>query len=141
MEKPAQNRKKLTFFKILLILARNGTKSYSEWNARPKEDGRMRIDDPNLKSVGGAGNAAPVERISSRQIAEEKGLSSRFQDDVEISNLGGAIQDLQESSTSREEKVARLQKLYESGNYKVDAAEVASKLVDDALLNSDTSTD
>ena len=76
------------------------------------------VDVKDLKGKG-------VEDLGAGSEATKVNLSSRAQDIKRVKDLAMAAPEI------NEEKVARLQKLVDDGNYKVDAKEIAGKMVDE----------
>lgn len=69
--------------------------------------------------------ASLLETLNKDSDASKVNLSERAQDIKRAKELALAAPDI------REDKVARLQKLIDEGNYKVDAKDVADKMVDE----------
>ena len=60
-----------------------------------------------------------------------KGVS--MSDNVDLSELARSLRSLASDSPERQAKLEELARLYASGNYTVDAAATAAKIIDDAI--------
>lgn len=80
-------------------------------------------------AIGGATSPGvdALKELGEGNSASKVNLSPRAQEMKRIKELATAAPDV------NEEKVARLQKLIDDGKYKVDAKEIADKMVDESL--------
>ena len=85
--------------------------------------------DKAAKAEKNSGAASPEGLLNNKDVelsgATNVKLSQRAQDIKKAKELALAAPDI------REDKVARLQKLIDEGNYKVDAKDIADKMVDE----------
>lgn len=92
----------------------------------------MKIDN----NLGGlnldrAGSAAPAQRYSSG--APDHGQAGNSHDQINLSGLSQQLRALDTDSPERAERVRALAAAFAAGAYQVDPAQVASRLVDDAI--------
>jgi flagellar biosynthesis anti-sigma factor FlgM len=92
----------------------------------------MKIDN----NLGGlnldrAGSAAPANRYTSG--APDNGQGANSHDQINLSDLSQQLRSLETDSPERTEKVRALAAAFAAGTYKVDAAEVSRRLVDDSI--------
>lgn len=97
----------------------------------------MQIHDANLNPVSsqaaaGTGKAQGAEAQNAK--AKASAAAAGVSDAIELSSFAQQISDLQEGSPAREARVESLRNSYQSGNYRVDSAAVAAKIVDNSLL-------
>jgi flagellar biosynthesis anti-sigma factor FlgM len=78
-----------------------------------------------------AGAATPAARYGAGASVAGDPASGR--DEISLSRLGQQLRALASDSPEREQKIAALAAAYASGSYRVDAAEVSHRLVEDAL--------
>ena len=93
----------------------------------------MKIGDTNLSAItppGTAGSQAVAGRTSSAPGGTSESSST---DAIQLSDFAKQINDLQSDSPARSARVEQLRELYLSGNYEVDAASVARRIVDDSI--------
>ncbi len=110
----------------------------------------MRVNDPNLNpaalnstSTSGSANTGATSksaqldsvRISSSSAASK--ASGDRGDEVQLSGLSNTINELQSGSPEREAYIESLRLQVSAGTYQVDASELASGIVNDALLKSE----
>jgi flagellar biosynthesis anti-sigma factor FlgM len=98
----------------------------------------MKVNDPNLPSLGSAGNARNLEtqRIGSAALpANPHGESPAASDDVHLSELVRSLRSLAADSPQRQAKLEEIARTYAKGAYQVDATATASRIIDDALGN------
>ena len=83
-------------------------------------------------STSGAGAASGTQAVSGKSRAAAGAGAPT--DAVELSSFAQQINDLQAEPTSRDARVEQLRALYQGGNYQVDSAAVASRIIDDSLI-------
>lgn len=104
----------------------------------------MRVNDPNLtpaqlnntSSAGGTGSTGKTAQLDPIRLggSTSAGKSSPSGgDEVQLSSLSSAINDLQPGSPAREAYLDALQSQIANGTYQVDAAATSSKIVEEAL--------
>ena len=87
----------------------------------------MKIDNPLLAQV----TTGALQQSGGVTEARPSGAAagSAPSDRVQLSNLSAALRDLNTEDPDRSAQVSQIAKLVESGNYSVDAASLASKIV------------
>lgn len=104
----------------------------------------MRVNDPNLNpaqlngtggagSAGAAGKTAQLDPIRLGGAGSAGKSASTSGDEVQLSNLSNAINQLQPGSPSREAYLESLRVEIASGTYQADPAATAGKMVEEAL--------
>lgn len=95
----------------------------------------MQVNDPNLHGLSNQATSATerTQKAADGARVQPAGKNDARSDEVEISSFAQQVNELQEGSSSREARVAELQELVQSGRYEVDAAKIASRLIDDAF--------
>lgn len=88
----------------------------------------QKIDRLDLKSKRGSKDLGSLDRSAELNDAARVELSPRAQDMKKIKDLAMA------EPPDRAEKIARLQKLIDEGNYKVDTEAIADRMVDEHLI-------
>jgi flagellar biosynthesis anti-sigma factor FlgM len=95
----------------------------------------MKVNDPNLSSLGSAGPAAAQQ---TQRTATTGGKSSTpttstsSSDDVHLSELVRSLRSLAADSPERQTKIEQLARSYASGSYTVDTKATAGAIIDDA---------
>ena len=99
-------------------------------NLNVRDTGKAEKSDKTKAASGLDANDAKAGAVDALGDlgATKVNLSSRAQDIKNARELAGASADI------NEEKVNRLQKLIDEGNYKTDAKEIASNMVDEHLM-------
>lgn len=94
-------------------------------------------DNAKSEKSGPASAAKGLENAKSVNVGDAKPKAAELSDATKV-NLSSRAQDIKKAkdiamSTPdiNEEKVARLQKLIDEGNYKTDAAAIAGKMLDE----------
>jgi len=98
----------------------------------------MKVNDPNLPSLGSAGIARnpETERTgSAARPANPQGHRPASSDDVHLSELVRSLRSLAADSPDRQAKLEEIARTYANGAYQVDATTTASRIIDDALGN------
>lgn len=94
----------------------------------------MKINDLNHLGVGAADAAQQAGAAEGRPAGRGKPDRVGGQDRTELSGAAEiAVQEASGSSPERVTRVSELRELVKTGRYQVDAAQVAGKIVDDAL--------
>lgn len=96
----------------------------------------MTIHESNLQGIGTAATGSARTQGAETGGARGKGtiaFGGQPTDAVELSSLVRQVSDLQTDSAARDAQVEALRQAYRSGDYQVDSAATASKLVSDAL--------
>lgn len=92
----------------------------------------MKISDLNQLGIGATEAARQTEATEGRVAGRTK--AGKSEDRAELSGAAAvAAQEATGGSPSHVARVNRLQELVRTGRYHADAAQVASKIVDDAL--------
>ena len=95
----------------------------------------MKIGDSNLSAItasaAGTSGTAATRGHGGEQPASA--ASSNTTDAIQLSDFARQVNDLQSESPARAERVEQLRQLYLYGNYQVDSAQVAGRIVDDAI--------
>ena len=104
----------------------------------------MKIPDPNTTPTGaaqpsGVDSAKRAEsiRIGSGGSRAGGANASGGADEVRLSGLGGKLSELAEDGQVSPDKAARMgevEKLIERGQYEIPARELASRIIDDAIV-------
>lgn len=110
----------------------------------------MRVNDPNLNpaalnststsgsaNTGATSKTAPLDSVKISSSSATASKSGDRGDEVQLSVLSNTINELQSGSPGREAYIESLRLQVAAGDYQVDAAEVASGIVKDALLKSE----
>ena len=90
----------------------------------------MKVDDRNLSS-GGSATASRMQKTVRTGTADRSGVT--MSDDVHLSELVRSLRSLASDSPERQAKLEELARLYATGNYTIDAAATAAKIIDDAI--------
>jgi anti-sigma28 factor (negative regulator of flagellin synthesis) len=90
----------------------------------------MKANDPNLSS-GGSATASRMQKTVRTGTADPSGAT--VSDDVHLSELVRSLRSLASDSPERQAKLEELARVYATGNYTVDAAATAAKIIDDAI--------
>jgi len=90
----------------------------------------MKVDDRNLSS-GGSATASRMQKTVRTGTADRSGVT--VSDDVHLSELVRSLRSLASDSPERQAKLEELARLYATGNYTIDAAATAAKIIDDAI--------
>ena len=96
----------------------------------------MKVNDPNLSPAGSAGASRTQETARTGTAGRSGNVSTNgasVGDDVHLSELVRSLRSLASDSPERQAKLEELARTYATGNYKVDAAATASKIIDDAI--------
>lgn len=94
----------------------------------------MKINDSNLNAVSTPRQTSVEQAGNSGNARGVRGRAGDARDQVQLSNLSGALSSLQPGSPEREGRVSELEGVVQSGSYRVDAQAVSASMVDDALL-------
>jgi flagellar biosynthesis anti-sigma factor FlgM len=95
----------------------------------------MKVNDPNLTSLGSAEAARSQETARTQAAARQAQTASAGAasgDDVHLSELVRSLRSLAADSPERQAKIEEITRAYASGNYKVDVEATASAMIDDA---------
>jgi|SRR5580693_3907796 flagellar biosynthesis anti-sigma factor FlgM len=95
----------------------------------------MKVNNPNLSSVGSAGSAKPLGTPatgSGSRTASGQNSGAASTDDVHLSELVRSLRSLASDSPDRQAKIEAIARSYASGSYQVDSQGTASKIIDDA---------
>jgi flagellar biosynthesis anti-sigma factor FlgM len=96
----------------------------------------MKINDPNLSSLGsaGAGRAQEAARTNPGSRAGDAGAAQASpSDDVHLSELVRSLRSLAADSPERQAKIEALTRAHANGSYTIDAPATASAMIDDAI--------
>jgi len=98
----------------------------------------MKIDDPNLASLGSsaaskAQEAAAPSKANKTPATTTLSDAPTSNDGVHLSELVRSLRSMAADSPERQTQIEQLARSYASGAYKVDAKATASKIVDDAI--------
>lgn len=99
----------------------------------------MRINESNSSlpgaGIGGADRTQGTQGTSGVGPGGRRGGLERTGDgdQIQLSNLGQALQAEEPDSAERASRVAKLQSDVQSGRYEVDAEDLSRKLIDDAI--------
>ncbi|MCX6591640.1 MAG: flagellar biosynthesis anti-sigma factor FlgM [Acidobacteria bacterium] len=95
----------------------------------------MKIGDSNLSAItaSAAGTSGTAATRAQGSEPTASAASSNTTDAIQLSDFAKQVNDLQPESPARADRVEQLRKAYLSGNYQVDSAKVASRIVDDAI--------
>ena len=98
----------------------------------------MQVYDSNTNGIGSsAANSASQTSSTSAVSGKTRGAAAAAggpTDAVDLSSFAQQINDLQQETPAREARIQELRSQYVSGSYQVDAAAVASRMVDEALI-------
>ena len=92
------------------------------------------------QSAGGVGATGKTAQLDPLKISSSSPQSSRAADrtdEVQLSSLSSKINELQSGTTEREAYIEGLRLEVASGQYQARPSEVASKIVDDLLTQSE----
>lgn len=96
----------------------------------------MSANDRNVSS-GGSAAASRMQKTLSTGTAGRSGDASTngvtMGDDVHLPELVRSLRSLACDSPERQAKLEELARVYAAGNYAVDAAATAAKIIDDAI--------
>ncbi len=95
----------------------------------------MQVNDPNLQGLSNQATSGTERTQKAVDAARTPpvGKNDARSDEVEISSFAQQVNELHEGSSAREARVTELQELVQSGRYEVDAAGIASRLIDDSF--------
>ena len=94
----------------------------------------MRIyDTPHNLSSGATGETHRADRASSGKVGGKSAVAQNRADEVHLSEVASRQADASEAA-NREQRVAHLSAVYQSGTYSVDPEAVASSVVDDSTV-------
>ena len=96
----------------------------------------MKVNDPNLSSLGSAGAARASEAARpspANRTADSGAAKASPNDDVHLSELVRSLRSLAADSPERQAKIEALTRAYAGGNYKVDAPATASAIIEDSI--------
>jgi flagellar biosynthesis anti-sigma factor FlgM len=99
----------------------------------------MKINDPNLSSLGSTGASGAQETARTGQSArtpEAAAGVAASSDDIHLSELVRSLRSLAADSPERQTRIEQIARAYASGTYKVDAPSTASGIINDALQQS-----
>jgi flagellar biosynthesis anti-sigma factor FlgM len=95
----------------------------------------MKVNDPNLSSLGTAGAAAAQQTQRAAPTGGKSTTSTASpssSDDVHLSELVRSLRSLAADSPERQTKIEQLARSYASGSYRVDSQATAGAIIDDA---------
>lgn len=96
----------------------------------------MSVNDRNFSS-GGSAAASRMQRTVRTGTAGRNGDASTngasMGDEVHLSELVRSLRSLASDSPERQAKLEKLARVYAAGNYTIDAASIAAKMIDDAI--------
>jgi flagellar biosynthesis anti-sigma factor FlgM len=94
----------------------------------------MKVDDPNLSGMtpSQVGRTQPPDSLGVRQKKNDAAAGTS-RDEVALSDLSARIRELDSDSPERMARLEQLAAEVESGRYRVDAGELSSRIIDDAL--------
>jgi flagellar biosynthesis anti-sigma factor FlgM len=93
----------------------------------------MKIGDSNLSAITASATAASQAANRAPGAGQTSATESNSTDAIQLSDFAKQVNDLQSDSPARNARVEQLRELYLSGKYQVDAAAVASRIVDDSI--------
>jgi flagellar biosynthesis anti-sigma factor FlgM len=96
----------------------------------------MKVNDPNLSSLGsaGAGRAQETGRTNpSSRTGDSGAAQASSNDDVHLSELVRSLRSLAADSPERQAKIEELTRAHANGSYEIDAPATASAIIDDSL--------
>jgi flagellar biosynthesis anti-sigma factor FlgM len=95
----------------------------------------MKVNDPNLSSLGLDGAVRSQETVRTGQGARTTTLSNHpgSGDDVHLSELVRSLRSLAAESPERQARLEQIARAYADGAYQVDAKATAAKIIDDGL--------
>ena len=96
----------------------------------------MKVNDPNLSSLGSAGaaRAHQTARTTPASRAVDSGAANAASnDDVHLSELVHRLRSLAADSPERQAKIEALTRAHADGSYKIDASATASAIIDDSI--------
>ncbi|MCX6596854.1 MAG: flagellar biosynthesis anti-sigma factor FlgM [Acidobacteria bacterium] len=94
----------------------------------------MKIGDSNLSAITASATAASQAAANRASGGGQTGaVESNSTDAIQLSDFAKKVTDLQSDSPARNARVEQLRELYLSGNYQVDSATVARRIVDDSI--------
>lgn len=101
-------------------------------------DDSMKINDPNLSPLASGApqqtdRTAQTARPASGAAQGAGGSTAASGDDIHLSELVRSLRSLAADSPERQARLEQIARSYANGNYKVDAKQTASKIIDDAL--------
>jgi flagellar biosynthesis anti-sigma factor FlgM len=103
------------------------------WNAMRVNDSNSREVSPSGAGQTGVGKTQEPTRVERGAGVNSPAKSGRPSDSVQLSNLGSLLQAEDSQSPERAAKIEKLRADVASGNYKLDAKNLATNLVDDTL--------
>jgi flagellar biosynthesis anti-sigma factor FlgM len=91
----------------------------------------MRIDSNTLAAIGSLQDNSPAQRSGAAHVSREEsdGVTARLSGDSKVLSSVGSTEDV------RQERVAALKQALESGDYEINAAGIASAMME-SMLNS-----
>jgi flagellar biosynthesis anti-sigma factor FlgM len=96
----------------------------------------MKVNDPNLSSLAAAEAAkTQAARAATGGAASPARSSAPAGDDVHLSELVRNLRTLAADSPERQAFIDKIAQVYAAGNYEVDSAATAGKIIDEALGN------
>jgi flagellar biosynthesis anti-sigma factor FlgM len=96
----------------------------------------MKINDPNLSSLGSAGAARAPETARTNpgnRTVDSGAAAASPNDDVHLSELVRSLRALAADSPERQAKIESLTRAHASGSYQIDAPATASAIIEDSL--------
>ena len=96
----------------------------------------MKVNDPNVSSLGSAGatRTQEAERTGKdARLVNARNASAAPSDDVHLSELVRHLRALAANSPDRQAQIEAQARAYANGTYKVNAEATASKIIDDAI--------
>ena len=98
----------------------------------------MKVNDPNLSSVGPGGASRAQETTRTTESGRAKNAygvgPSALSDDVHLSELVRSLRALASDSPERQALVEKLERAVAEGKYEIDAKAISQKLIEDAML-------
>lgn len=95
----------------------------------------MNVNERSFSS-GGAATASRMQRtVRTSTSGNASPSGAPINDDAHLPELVRSLRSLVSDSPERQARLEELARLYAAGNYTVDAAATAAKIIDDALGN------
>jgi flagellar biosynthesis anti-sigma factor FlgM len=97
----------------------------------------MKVNDPNLSSLGSTGASRTNETSrngqTARTIDPSAAASPAHSDDIHLSELVRSLRSMAADSPERQARIEQIARAYADGSYKVDPQATAAKIIDDAF--------
>jgi anti-sigma28 factor (negative regulator of flagellin synthesis) len=95
----------------------------------------MKVVDASLNQAGSMqpGKVGQTDAVAPNGLKKGPGRDGGESDRVQLSSLSGALLDAARTDAARSASLERIQAQVRAGSYKVDAAAVSRRMLDDAI--------